>query len=61
MRHEYEKFPILPMLNNSEQIITDSLKKNIVETRIVCLGNMFSDTGKTMEDECCRSAGSKMA
>ena len=54
------KFPILPMLNNSEQMITDSLK-NIVETRILCLhnkNNMFSDTGNTMEDEFCRSAGS---
>ena len=55
-----KKFPILPMLNNSEQIITDSLT-NIVETRIVCLRNMFSDTGNTMEDEFCRSAVSKMA
>ena len=54
------KFPILPMLNNSEQIITDSLK-NIVETRFVCLRNMFSDTGKTMEYELCWSAGSRMA
>ena len=45
MRHAYEKFPILPMLNNSEQIITDSLK-NIVETRIICLRNMFSDNGE---------------
>ena len=53
------KFPILPMLNNSEQIISDSLK-NIVETRIVCL-HMFSDTGNTMEDESCRSAVSTMA
>ena len=51
-----KKFPILPMLNNSEQMITDSLK-NIVETRILCL-HMFSDTGNTMEDELCRSAGS---
>ena len=53
------KFPILPMLNNSEQIIIDSLK-NIVEPRILCL-HMFSDTGNTMEDEFCWSAGSKMA
>ena len=53
--------PILPMLNNSEQIITDSLK-NIVETRILCLHIiMCSDTGNTMEDEFCRSAGSQMA
>ena len=50
-------FPIHPILNNSEQMITDSLK-NIVETRIVCLHIMFSDTGNTMEDELCRSAGS---
>ena len=35
-----KKFPILPMLNNSEQMITDSLK-NIVETRIVCLHICF--------------------
>ena len=55
-----KKFPILPMLNNSEQIIIDSLK-NIVGPRILCLHNMFSDTGNTMEDELCRSAGSKMA
>ena len=53
-------FPILHMLNNSEQIITDSLKKyrrnaNFMSTY------MFSDTGNTMEDESCRSAGSKMA
>ena len=41
------------MLNHAEQIIIDSLKKNIVETRIVCL-HMLSDT---MEDEFCRSAG----
>ena len=52
-----KKFPILPMLNNSEQMITDSLK-NIVETRILSLHYMFSDTGNTMEDEFCRSAGS---
>ena len=55
------KFPILPMLNNSEQIIIDSLK-NIVEPRMLCLHIiMFSDTGNTMEDEFCWSAGSKMA
>ena len=47
------------VLNNSEQIIIDSLK-NIVGPRILCL-HMFSDTGNTMEDEFCRSAGSKMA
>ena len=55
-----KKFPILPMLNNSEQMITDSLK-NIVETRILGLHiYMFSDKGNTMEDEFCRysSAGS---
>ena len=34
------KFPILPMLNNSEQIIIDSLK-NIVEPRILCLHICF--------------------
>ena len=54
-----KKFPILPMLNHAEQIIIDSLKK-IVETRILCLHNMFT-TGNTMEDEFRRSAGSKMA
>ena len=48
------------MLNNSEQIIIDSFK-NIVEPRMLCLHNMFSDTGNTMEDELCWSAGSKMA
>ena len=36
-----KKVPIFPMLNNSEQIITDSLKKNIVETQIVCLHICF--------------------
>ena len=55
-----KKFPILPTLNNSEQIITDSLKKyrrnaNFMSTY------MFSDTRNTMEDEFRRSAGSKMA
>ena len=55
-----KKFPILPMLNHAEQIITDCLKKyrrnaNFMSTY------MFSDTGNTMEDEMCRSAGSKMA
>ena len=48
------------MLNNSEQIITDSLNF-FVETRIVCLHYVFSDTGNTMEDKFGRSAGSKMA
>ena len=55
-----KKFPILRMLYHAEQMITDSLK-NIVETRIVCLHYVFSDTGNTMEDELGRSAGSKMA
>ena len=55
-----KKFPILPMLNHAEQIIIESLKKyrrnaNFMST---C---MFSYTGNTMEDEFCRSAGSKMA
>ena len=36
-----KKIPILPMLNNSEQIITDSVKKNIIETRILCLHICF--------------------
>ena len=44
MRLERKTFPILPMLNNSEQIITESLK-NIVETRVLCL-HMFSDNGE---------------
>ena len=48
------------MLNHAEQIIIDSLNKyrrnaNFMST---C---MFSDTENTMEDEFCRSAGSKMA
>ena len=60
MRLENEKIPILPMLNHAEQIIIDSLNKyrrneNFMST---C---MFSDTGNTMEDELCRSAGTKMA
>ena len=55
-----KKFPILPMLNHAEQIIIDSPKKyrrnaNFMSTY------MFSDTGNTMEDELCRSPGSKMA
>ena len=53
-------FPILPMLNNSEQIITNYLNK--YRRNENCMSTyMFSDTGNTMEDECCRSAGSKMA
>ena len=56
-----KKIPFLRMLYHAEQIIIDSLKKNIVETRIVCLHYVFSDTGNTMEDEFGRSAGSKMA
>ena len=35
-----KKFPILPMLNNSEHIIIDSLK-NIVGPRILCLHICF--------------------
>ena len=34
------KFTILPMLNNSEQIIIDSLK-NVVEPRMLCLHICF--------------------
>ena len=45
-----EKCPILPMLNHAEQI-SSILYKNIVETRICYLHNMFSDTRNTMEDE----------
>ena len=39
------KFPILPMLNNPEQIIIDSLK-NIVEPRILCLHICFLIRGR---------------
>ena len=39
--------------------LSSILFKNIVETRIVCLHYVFSDTGNTMEDEFGRSAGSK--
>ena len=55
-----KEFPILSMLNHAEQFIIDSLKKyrrnvNFMSTY------MFSDTENTMEDEFCRSAGSKLA
>ena len=54
------KFPILLMLNHAEHIIIDSLKK--YRRNVNCMSTyMFSDTGNTMEDELCRSAGSKMA
>ena len=53
------KFPILPMLNHAEQIIIDSL--NTYRRNANCMSTyMFSDTGNAMEDEFCRSAGSKM-
>ena len=52
-----KKFPILPMLNNSEQMLTDSLKKYRRNANFMSK-YMFSDTGNTMEDEFCRSAGS---
>ena len=56
MRLENEKkIPILPMLNNSEQIITDSLKKDRRNANFMST-SMFSDTGNTMEDEFCPSA-----
>ena len=45
------KFPILPMLNNSEQIIIDSLK-NIVEPRIVCLHICFLIRGIRWKTNC---------
>ena len=54
------KFPILPMLNHAEQIIVDSLNKYLRKANFMST-YMFSDTGNTMEDEFCRSAGSKMA
>ena len=55
-----KKFPILPMLNHAEQIIIDSLKP--YRRNANCMSTyMFSYTGNTMEDEFCRSAGSKMA
>ena len=53
-----EKIPILPMLIHAEQIIINSLKKYRRNANFMY---MFSDTGNTMEDELCRSAGSKMA
>ena len=55
-----KNFPILPMLNNWEQIITDSVKQYRRNANFICT-YMFSDTGNTMEDESCLSAGSKMA
>ena len=59
MRLENEKFPILPMLNHAEQMIIDSLKKYRSNANFMSTC-MFSDTGNTMEDEFCRSAGSNM-
>ena len=54
-----KKIPILPMLNHAEQIIIDSLKK--YRRNANCMSTcMFSDTRNTMEDEFCRSVGSKM-
>ena len=55
-----KKFPILAMLNHAEQIIIDSLKKSRRNANFMST-YMFSDIGNTMEDEFCRSAGSKMA
>ena len=48
------------MLNNSEQIITESLKKYRRNANFTSTYT-FSDTGNTMEDEFCRSTGPKMA
>ena len=55
-----KKCPILPMLNHAEQIIIDSLN-NYRRNAIFMSTYMFSDTGNMMEDEFCRSAGSKLA
>ena len=46
-----KKFPILPKLNNSEQIIIDSLK-NIVGPRIVCLHICFLIRGIRWKTNC---------
>ena len=48
------------MLNHAEQIIIDSLN-NYRRNAIFMSTYMSSDTGNTMENECCRSAGSKLA
>ena len=48
------------MLNHVEQIIIDSLKKYRRNVNFMST-HMFYDTGNTVEDEFCRSAGSKMA
>ena len=51
-----KQFPILPMLNQAEQIIIVSLKKN--RRNANCMSTyMFSDTGNTMEDDFFRSSG----
>ena len=55
-----KEIPILPMLNHAEQIIIDSLKQYRRNANYMST-NMFSDTGNTMEDGFCRSAGSKIA
>ena len=54
------KFLILPMLNHAEKISIDSLKKYRSNANFMSTC-MFSDTGNTMKDYLCRSAGSKMA
>ena len=52
------KFPILPMLNNSEH---HRFSHKYRRTANFMSTYMFSDTGNTMEGEFCWSAGSKMA
>ena len=52
-----KKFPILPMLNHAEHISLKKYRRNANGMSTY----MFSDTGNTMEEEFCRSAGSKMA
>ena len=60
MRLENEKkFPILPMLNNSEHNFNDHRFSQKYRRNANFMSTfMFSDTGNTMEDELCRSAGS---
>ena len=48
------------MLNHAEQIIINSLN-NYRRNAIFMSTYVFSDTGNTIEDEFCRSAGSKLA
>ena len=56
-----KKFPILPMLNHAEHNYYHRFSKKYRRNANFMSTYMFSDTGYTMEDEFCRSAGSKMA